>query len=340
VIQPPPPLHAKPSATARSCALLPLALIAASGAAADELKVTVTIKPIHALVAQVMDGVATPALLVQGAASPHNYALKPSDAKTLNKTDVFFRVSENVEPFTRKIVTALPASVRTVTLADAPGIELLDVRSGETFETHDHDNEHATPEHGAHQHGEHEHGHAPSIRDGHIRDGHIWLDPRNASKMIAEIARVLSESSPADAEKFKANAARAESALVTLEADLARELAPIDGKPYVVFHDAYQYFERRFGLSPVGSITVSPDAQPSAKRLTQIRRKLTALSASCVFGEPQFQPKLVAAVTEGTSARPGTLDPEGALVEPGPNAYAALLKNLALGLKACLSQES
>lgn len=331
-----------------SCALVASALAAGSSQAAAELKVTVTIKPIHALVAQVMAGVGTPSLLVQGAASPHNYALKPSDAKTLNKADIFFRVSENVEPFTRKIVTALPSSVRTVTLAEAPGIDLLDVRTGETFETHDHDDDHDHHHHGEHDHNKPGHDHA-AHHDDHDhatnthdapRDGHVWLDPKNARKMIAEIARVLSEASPPDAEKFKANATRAESELEALEADLARELKPIENKPYVVFHDAYQYFERRFGLAAVGSITVSPDAQPSAKRLTEIRRKLTALAASCVFSEPQFQPKLVAAVTEGTSARAGTLDPEGALVEPGPNAYAALLRNLAAGLKSCLSQGS
>jgi zinc transport system substrate-binding protein len=311
-----------------SFALFTGILTASSGTVAQELKVTATIKPIHALVAQVMEGVGVPSLLVQGAASPHNYALKPSDAKALNTADIFFRVSENVEPFTRKIVAALPAKVHTITLAEAPGIDLLDVRTGETFEEHDHRDGH-------HDHDHDEHDHASEGRDGHV-----WLDPRNARMMIAEIARVLSEASPSDAKKFNANATRAQTALETLEADLTRELKPIDGKPYVVFHDAYQYFERRFGLSPVGSITVSPDAQPSAKRLTEIRKKLSALSASCVFSEPQFQPKLVAAVTEGTNARTGTLDPEGTLLEPGPDAYATLLKNLAFGLKSCLSQGS
>lgn len=313
-------------------AVMAAALLVAAIPASAELKVTATIKPIHALVAQVMDGVGTPTLLVQGAASPHTYALKPSDAKALHSADVFFRVSESVEPFTRKIVAALPASVRTVTLSEAPGIELLSVRTGETFERHDHSDDHEGHDH-------HDHGHA----DDHAheaRDGHVWLDPENARKMIAEIARVLAEASPANAAKFKVNADRADARLATLEAGIARDLEPIKGKPFVVFHDAFQYFERRFGLAAVGSITVSPEAQPSAKRLTEIRRKLAALSASCVFSEPQFQAKLVAAVTEGTSARSGTLDPEGALIDPGPAAYDTLLRNLASGLKACLSPAS
>jgi zinc transport system substrate-binding protein len=320
-------------------AALAAALLATASPAAAELKVTATIKPVHALVAQVMEGVGTPSLLVQGAASPHTYALKPSDARVLNRADVFFRVSETVEPFTRKIVSALPKSVRTVTLAEAPGIELLDVRSGETFEKHVHEDEHGH-DHAGHDHGHDDHGHGDHDHASENRDGHVWLDPANARKMVAEIARVLSEASPADAEAFKANAARADAALVALEVEIARDLAPLKGKPFVVFHDAFQYFEHRFGLEAVGSITVSPDAQPSAKRLTEIRHKLGTLSAACVFSEPQFQAKLVAAVTEGTSARAGTLDPEGALIEPGPGAYAALLRNLAAGLKSCLAQGS
>jgi zinc transport system substrate-binding protein len=162
----------------------------------------------------------------------------------------------------------------------------------------------------------------------------------NARKMVAEIARVLADADPANAEKYKANAAKSDAAIVALAGDIARELEPVKGKPFVVFHDAYQYFERRFGLSALGSITLNPEAKPSAKRLTEIRKKLGALSASCVFSEPQFQAKLVAAATEGTSARSGILDPEGALVEPGPRAYETLLRNLATGLKTCLVQGS
>lgn len=330
-------------------AILFAAAALATPGEAGELNVVATIKPVHALVAQVMEGVGTPTLLVQGAASPHSYALKPSDARTLNNADVFFRVSESVEPFTRKIATSLPDKVRVVTLAAAPDIELLDVRRGETFEAHDHhdqaDHGHGSHDHADHDHGAHDdHGHAHhdhgGSKEANTRDGHVWLDPANARKMVADIARALSEAAPAHRTAFETNAARAEKRLVDLEAEIARDLAPVKGKPYVVFHDAYQYFERRFDLAAVGSITVSPDAQPSAKRLSEIRKKLTSLSASCVFAEPQFKPKLVAAVTEGTSARAGTLDPEGALVEPGPAAYDTLIRNLATSLKSCLISAS
>lgn len=369
-------LRRAPRAVAALAVLLGT-LLGGAAASADELKVTATIKPIHALVAQVMEGVGAPSLLVQGAASPHTYALKPSDARALHQADVFFRVSETVEPFTSKIVAALPESVRVVTLAEAPGIELLPIRRGETFEAHDHSHGHGEGhDHGDHDHGkeekhgghdhkhahghkhDHDHGHKagdhahhdhghdhddhaePRPHASHETDGHVWLDPRNARKMLPEIARVLSEAAPDHAETFRANAARAATALDTLETDLARDIAPLEGKPYVVFHDAYQYFERRFGLAPVGSITLSPEVRPSAKRLTEIRQRLATLKASCVFAEPQFQPRLVEAVTEGTTARAGTLDPEGALVEAGPAAYETLLRNLASGLKSCLTPQS
>lgn len=359
-----PKAHARPPRFASALAALAGSLFAGTlPAVAGELKVTATIKPIHALVAQVMEGVGTPSLLVQGAASPHTYALKPSEARALHQADVFFRVSETVEPFTTRIVAALPHSVRVVTLAESAGIELLPIRRGETFEAHDHSHDHDHDHDHGHKHGKdhrHKHRHGDGHRDHHDHgsrahdhghghshghasngtDGHVWLDPHNARKMLTEIARVLSEAAPDHAETFRANAARAEAALQVLEAEIARDIVPLKGRPYVVFHDAYQYFERRFGLSPVGSITMSPEVRPSAKRLTEIRQRLAGLKASCVFAEPQFQPQLVAAVTEGTTARAGTLDPEGALVEPGPNAYETLLRNLASGLKSCLAPQS
>lgn len=311
-----------------------LALSLATPALARDLKVTVTIKPIHALAAAVMEGKGSPRLLVTGAASPHTYQMKPSDAKSLNDADIVFRVSEAIEPFTAKIVKGLPKSVRVATLAETPGLTLLDVRTGNTFEKHvddDHDDHKGHADHKDHDDHDHEAG---------ARDGHIWLDPDNARKITAEIARVLSEASPEDAATFKANADRTIADITALEAEIATDLAPARGKPFVVFHDAYQYFERRFGLDAVGSITVSPEVQPSAKRLSEIRAKLSSLSAACVFAEPQFQPKLVSAVIEGTKARAGTLDPEGALLEPGPGAYRALMKALATGLATCLNQGS
>jgi zinc transport system substrate-binding protein len=278
----------------------------------------VTIKPLHALVARVMAGVGRPQLLVQGGQSAHTYALKPSDVAKLNAADVVFRMSETMEPFTARIVPALPERVRVVTLEDTPGLRLLERRTGAPFEESGHGGDHD-------QHGR------------GVIDGHAWLDPENAKLMTDRIAEALGASAPADAAAFAANAGRLKADLEALNAELARELAPVAGKPYIVFHDSLQYFELRYGLKPEGSITVSPEVPPSARRLSALRKKVLAQGAACVFAEPQFDLRLVDVLVEGTPVRIGTVDPEGSRVEPGPDLYFVLLRNLARDLKACLA---
>lgn len=293
----------------------------AGTARAEAPHVVATIKPIHALVAQVMQGVGEPRLLVQGMASAHTYTLKPSDARALNNADIVFRVSDALEPFLTKIMTSLPRSVTIVTLADAAGLKLLPRRFGHVIE----------PVSGsAHLHVGSAAGHADAV------DGHIWLDPGNAKILVASIAEALSRRDPAHADRYRANAQRFSAHIDAIDADLARELRPLAAKSYVVFHDAYQYLERRYALSAVGAIAISPEVPPSAQRLIDLRRKVQQLGASCIFSEPQFQSSLVATVAEGTGARTGTLDPEGATLEPGPGLYEALMRRLAGSLTACL----
>ena len=296
-----------------------------SAATADpaDLKVAVTIKPIHSLVTALMEGIGTPTLLVDGAASAHSFALKPSGVRAINAADVFIRVSETLETFTGKIVSALPDRVRVVTLAQTPGLKLLDLRTGRTFAPHVHDGD-----------DQEEHN------DGATKDGHIWLDPDNAKAIVAHLAQVLSERAPEHAPRLRANAKALNARIDALSARIEAETKPLKDKPFVVFHDAYQYFDRRFDLDAIGSITVSPEVQPSAKRLTELRRKIRALKAVCVFAEPLFQPNLVAAVTEGTQARSATLDPEGLTLEPGADLYFELMRNLAGGLKSCLDRSA
>jgi zinc transport system substrate-binding protein len=291
-----------------------------TAAAAAELKVVVTIKPLHALVAQVMAGAGTPELLVQGGSSAHTYALKPSDAAKLNQADVFFRMSEVMEPFTARVAKSLPRRVQVVTLQDTPALKLLKRRTGSTFEDEHHDD---------HDHG---HKHARSVMDGHA-----WLDPVNAKLMADRIAEVLSAKDQAKAAVYRANADALKAKLDALSAELARDLAPVAGKPFVVFHDALQYFERRYRLKTVGSIAVSPEVAPSAKRLSALRKRVAALGAVCVFAEPQFDTRLADNLVEGTHARIGTIDPEGSRIDPGPDLYFALLRNLAKDLQACLT---
>jgi zinc transport system substrate-binding protein len=301
-----------------ACLVLPL-----PARAAADIKVVVSIKPLHALVAGVMAGVASPRLLVDGAASPHTYALKPSDARALHQADLVFRMSETVEPFTVKVVRSLPDGVGVVTLMDTPGLRLLSLRTGATFE-HAGDKGHST------------HGHGGKHGGGTV-DGHAWLDPGNAKVMVERIRQALSAKYPAHAALFARNAGALRQDLDALEAELHRRLAPVAGKPYIVFHDALQYFEQRFGLNVVGAIAISPDIPPSAKRLTELRRRIRALGAMCVFAEPQFDTRLVENLVEGTDARTGTLDPEGGRLPPGRDLYFALMRRLAEDLRGCLA---
>jgi zinc transport system substrate-binding protein len=290
--------------------------------AAADVNVVVTIKPLHALVSQVMTGAGTPELLVKGSASAHTYALKPSDASKLGQADVFFRMSETMEPFTAKISKSLPKSVQVVTLQTTRGLKLYQRRSGATFgDDHDHSDGDAH---------DHDHGHDAT-------DGHSWLDPINAKVLADRIAQVLGAKEPAKAALFNANAAALKTKLDDLSAELTRDLTPVAGKPYIVFHDALQYFERRYKLRVVGSISMSPEVPPSAKRLSTLRRKIASLGAVCVFAEPQFDTRLVNNLAEGTRARIGTIDPEGSRIEPGPDLYFTLLRNLTQDLRSCLA---
>jgi zinc transport system substrate-binding protein len=291
--------------------------------AAANLNVVVTIKPLHALVARVMGETGSPQLLVQGNLSPHAYSLKPSDAARLDAADVFIRMSDAMEPFTARVVRSLPRRVQVVTLQDTPQLLLLERRTSASLDDNG----------GSGRGKRRSHGHT---HDHGAIDGHAWLDPLNARLMADRIAEILSAKAPAQAAAFRANATQLKADLDALNAELARELGALAGKPYIVFHDALQYFELRYGLQPAGSIAASPEAPPSAKRLTALRARVAQGGAACVFAEPQFDTRLVSAVVEGTSARVGTIDPEGSRIEAGPGHYFALLRNLARDLKACL----
>ncbi|ALG74004.1 zinc transporter [Azospirillum thiophilum] len=320
---------------ALSAALLSALFVSpALPALADAPKVVVSIKPIHSLVAAVMQGVGEPALLVRGGASPHSYAMKPSDAKALSAADLVVWVGPELESFLEKPLKANAPKARLLTLMELKGLTLLESREGGAWEAHDHGHEshdHKGHDHKAHDHKDHDHG------DEHEElNSHIWLDPANARAIVVATAEALAARDPADAEAYRTNADRTLQALDALDAELKATLAPLKDKPFVVFHDAYQYFEARYDLSAVGSITVSPDRRPSAKRLSAIRAKIGGLGAACVFAEPQFEPALVQTVVEGTKAKTGVLDPEGADLAEGVALYPTLLRNLAASLRGCL----
>ena len=315
-----------------------------TGAASKPLIVT-TIKPIHALAAAVLGDIAKPELLIDGAASPHTYALKPSQVRRLNEASAVIMVSSELETFMDKVVASLPKTVKIVKLDQTPGVARLPIREGGLFEAHVHAGEQARGA-GGHDH----HGHArkaASASTGKSQraqkesfDPHLWLDPQNAKAILIHLTNAFSEISPAHRATFEANANTTAARLDVLQADIAKELQLAAGKPFIVFHDAYQYFEKRFSLQAIGSITLNPEVQPGAKRIRELRGRLQAGGAVCVFSEPQFEPKLVATLIEGTKVRKGTLDPIGVALPAGAGAYESLLRGLASDLRACLGGTS
>ena len=290
-------------------------------AAAEAPKVVVSVKPLHSLVAAVMQGVGEPALLVRGGASPHDYALKPSDAKAVADADIVVWVGEGLESFLARPMKNRAKGTQDIALMYAAGLTLLQPREGGAWESHDHGHKH---DHSSH-HGDH----------GEL-NLHIWLDPMNAKEIGEVVAVALAARDTANAAVYTANAAALGQRLDALDAELKAALAPVADRRFVVFHDAYQYFENRYGLNAAGSIMVNPDRPPSAKRLAAIRARVKDLGATCVFAEPEFEPKLVRTVVEGTQASTGVLDPEGAAIPEGPELYFALMRGLAKGLTECL----
>lgn len=290
--------------------------------------VVASIKPVHSLVAAVMAGVGEPTLIVKGAASPHTYALRPSDAGALESADIVFWTGHGMELFLADALDTLAPNAEIVELAEAPGITLLPVREGGAFEPHSHEGE---GEDHDHDHEGHDHDH-----EHDAGDMHFWLDPENAKLMVTEIAATLAKADPENAAAYQANAATEIVALDALETEIAADLAPVRDKPFIVFHDAYQYFEARFELSLAGSITVTPDVMPGAARIGELKAKVAELGATCVFAEPNFEPTIIKAITEGSSAKSGVLDPEGGALTEGADLYPTLLRGLATSLVDCL----
>lgn len=312
--------------------LLAAAFALAGGPALAAPDVVASIKPLHALVAAVMGDVGAPGLLVKGAASPHTYALRPSDAAALERADLVFWIGPGMELFLADALGTLAVNARQVELTETPGLVLLPLRRGGAFEPHEHGEAEA-----AHGHAEEAHGHdAHDHHDETDADMHFWLDPDNAGLMVTAIAEALVAADPENAETYMHNAGAELDRLTALAAEIAAMLEPVRDVPFVVFHDAYQYFESRFGLAAVGALTVTPDTMPGAARIGQLRDTIRESGAACVFAEPQFSPAIIGSVIEGTSARTGTLDPEGATLAEGAGLYAALLTGLAQSFRACL----
>lgn len=277
--------------------------------------VVATVAPIHSLVAGVMDGVGTPSLLVPPGASPHSFSLRPSQATDLQDASIVFRISRNLELFLEKPLETLGAKAEIVSLIEARGLTLLNFR-----QTGD----------GGHAHtGEH---HA------HDRDPHIWLDPANAQVLVGAIATALSNADRRNTATYRRNAARLQARLKALENEMAKALDPLRDTPFITFHDGFQYLEFRFSLKSAGFIAISPDIPAGAARITQLRQMIESGEIRCVFSEPQFNDRAIAALIEGTDARHAVLDPVGSTFEPGPELYFEMMAGNLVSLRDCMEE--
>jgi zinc transport system substrate-binding protein len=364
--------------------------------AADTKGVITTIQPINSLVSAVIGDTGKTISLIPADISPHEYKLKPSDAKKMQEANIIFFVSNHLESSVTKVFKNLPNNIKIIDLLEETGIEHLAIRDNEAWERHDHHGHDDHDDHDKHgkkhddhddhdkhgkKHDDHDdhdkHGKKHDDHDDHEKHGkkhddhddhdkhakkhddhddhekhgkkhddhddhqskddvHIWLSPDNAIKIVEKVNKELSLLFPDNASKYSENSNKMIDEIKKLKNELAKDLAPIKGKPYVVFHDAYQYFEKTFDLNAVGSVALEGDIASSPKQISFIKDKIKKLNASCVFQEPQFDSKLVKIVVEGTNAQIGTLDPLGVNISGKENFYIQLLKNMAKSLKECL----
>jgi len=284
-----------------------------SGSLAAAPKVVASVAPVHSLASAVMGDLGEPIQIVRGYGSPHAYQMRPSDAANLHDADLVLWIGPSLETFLQRPLSGHTDSSRVVTLSGIPGLALLANRRGGVR-------------------GDDDHGH-----DGAgSHDPHIWLSPFNAKVMAGAIAAELSALDPDNAATYHRNLLSLNNNIDAMAERIAARLAPVSGVPFVVFHDAFQYFEESFGLNAVGSVTVSPDHMPSARRIKALRDEIADSGARCVFREPQFESALVQVLLEDSEARAGVLDPLGTDATPGPNAYFELMDANADALLACL----
>src|SRR6056297_3624267 len=323
----------------RNLAALGSAVTLLAGTAMAEVpRVATDIAPVHSLVSQVMGDLGTPDLIVTPGASPHEYSLRPSNAAALESADLVFWVGEALTPWLADAATTLAGNADVTELIELGGVLRLETREDAVFEPHRHedDDDHDHAEDHGHDHGD---DHASAESHGHEHggvDSHAWLAPANAAVWLEAVAETLAGADPANAATYRSNAAEANERLAALTEEIDAILAPVRGQSFIVFHDAYQYFETAFDIPAAGAISLSDASDPSPARVAEIQMRIADEGIVCVLSEPQFSPGLVATVMDGAEAQTAVLDPLGTDLEPGPDLYPQLLRNLATALASCV----
>lgn len=299
-----------------SFSVISVMVIAVSAQA--EPKVVTSIKPVHSLVSAVMKGVDVPALIVEGADSPHTYALKPSQAKMLEQADLVFWIGHDLETFLEKPIKNIATKATVIKLFDTHGLNKLTFRKDAAFEKH---------EHGAKHENKYDHDKF---------DPHIWLDPQNVRVLINKIKQAFIEIDVANAVTYEANVSDLDHKLDELIEEIDTILQPVKGRAFIVLHDAYHYFENRFGIKAVGSVTISSGITPGAQHVSKIQMKIKEMGVTCVFTEPQFKSKLVSVIVKDTQTKAAYIDPLGVTLKEGAGLYFSLIRNMAYSIRDCL----
>ena len=337
-----------------------IALFICSGVnvfATETTGVISTIQPINSLVSAIIGNTGKSITIIPSEQSPHDFKLKPSDVKVLQNGNIIFYVSNHLESSITKVLKNLPKNIKLINLMEESGVNHLAIRDNDAWERHDH---HGHDDHDVHdkhgkKHDDHDdhdkHGKKHDDHDDHDKhekkhddhddhekedDVHVWLSPDNAIKIVQKVNKVLSLYFPENSKIYNDNTTKFIDKIRNLKMELVKELSPIKNKPFIVFHDAYQYFEKTFELNAVGSVALEGDIASSPKQISIIKDKIVKSKASCVFQEPQFDSKLVKIVVEGTDAKIGTIDPLGVNVSENKDFYLQLLTNMTKSLKECL----
>lgn len=280
----------------------------------DEKRIIVSIKPLHSIILNVVDEEKVD-LLLDGSLSPHDYKLKPSDMKKLENADLIFYVDAySLETFLARPLKAIDKKIKKISIISNNNLELLQTREGGIWEKEQSGHDHS--------HGEY--------------DPHVWLDSENVIKITKQVVKELSKINPSKKNKYKKNAQSFIKKVNINKIKMNEELMPIASRSFIVFHDAYQYYEKEFGLNGAGSISINPEISPSPKRINEIRSKIKRDNVQCVFKEPQFPSKIVQTIIKNTNTKEGLLDPLGSNLKPGKDLYLNLINNLSKNLKKCL----